>query len=299
MKLLVIGSKGFIGSNCLHYFSKANNDVWGADILEPKSSNYFLIDKKNPAFDSLFSKHSFDVCINASGSADVGFSISNPEKDFELNVKNVELILEAIRKNSPACRFINFSSAAVYGNPVSLPVNESAVAKPLSPYGEHKLKSELLLKEYHNKYGLFTCSMRVFSAYGPGLKKQLFWNLFQKGQAGKKVTLFGTGEESRDFIFIDDLMQAVDVLMQKTQFAGEAVNVSSGVETKIKDAARIFLSSFGSGYSLEFSGEEKVGDPMNWRADISLLKQMGFSPFVTFEEGITRTTQWLKELRSV
>jgi UDP-glucose 4-epimerase len=298
MKILIIGVEGFIGKSCRSYFSERGHAVCGADIIEKKEQGYFFINPLQADYNCLFNEALPDVCINASGSADVGFSLKNPGKDYELNVMNVERMLDAIKKIRPGCKFLNFSSAAVYGNPRVLPVNESAETNPLSPYGNHKLKSESLLREYHTKHGLMTCSLRVFSAYGIGLKKQLFWDIYRKTFNGKKINLFGTGEESRDFIFSEDLVNAIDTIIQQGTFTGEAINVSSGVETKIKDAAGTFLSFLGKEFCPEFSGEEKAGDPKNWRADISLLKQMGFTPFVTFDVGINRYAEWLKGLKS-
>ena len=294
MKILIIGSQGFIGSNCLKYFQSDNN-VFCCDITGMNEKNYLQIDYNNPDFDLIFQKNQPDVCINASGSGDVGFSFKYPEKDFILNVKNVQGILDAIKKYSPFCKMINFSSAAVYGNPKQLPVNESAETNPLSPYGKHKLESEKLLKHYHDEYKLKTCSLRVFSAYGAGLKKQLFWNIYEKINQTKKINLFGTGNESRDFIYVDDLMRAIDCIIKKNEFDGEPINVSSGVESFIHYAAQYFISLYGSEYILEFSGEEKKGDPKNWKADISKLRKLGFAPFITFEEGIRKYFEWLKK----
>ena len=298
MKILVIGSEGFIGKACVKYFSDRSRTVIGCDIAEKKISDYYYVNSTNPDYENIFKLEKPDVCINSSGSADVGFSLKYPKKDYELNVRNVELILEAIKKFSANCKLINFSSAAVYGNPETLPVSESAVINPLSEYGKNKFESEKLLNKYHHEFGLRTISLRVFSAYGTGLKKQLFWDIYQKSLIGKTVKLFGTGIESRDFIFVDDLMRAVECAIGKTDFKGEAINVSSGVETKISEAAELFLRYLGSNCRLEFSGEEKYGDPKNWKADISKLNQMGFTPFVTFEEGIKKYAEWLKGLES-
>ncbi len=203
----------------------------------------------------------------------------------------------AIRKYNPTCKFINFSSAAVYGNPSKLPIAESFPAKPLSPYGFHKLQSEYLLTEYHKSLGLHTCSLRVFSAYGEGLKKQLFWDLYQKAQRNDTVELFGTGQESRDFIYIKDLIRAVDLLIHHAPFEGDIFNVATGKETTIAEAARIFFSLYDPGKKFFFSGKAKIGDPNNWRADISALQSMGFQPTVTLEEGLNSYVKWLKELK--
>ncbi len=295
MKILIIGSEGFIGSHCVDYFSAQGNEVWSADIFESSKPNYVQLSETNTDFESLFQHQSYDVCINASGAANVGFSFDNPAKDFELNVLNVNKILVAIRKFNPKCKLIVFSSAAVYGNPSKLPINESAALSPLSPYGFHKLQSEYLLSEYHKFFGLHTCSLRVFSAYGPRLRKQLFWDLYQKYLLGNEVELFGTGEESRDFIFIDDLVKTVDLVIEHGKFEGDCINVASGIETTIRQAVATFFGLLDSKAKYKFSGKVKIGDPNNWRADTQKLNEMGFTPKNTIEEGLTKLVKWLKE----
>lgn len=291
MKILIVGSKGFIGSHCLDYFKLRGHEVIGCDVVISDEPNYYVIKNQSSDFENLFDH--IDCCINAAGSANVGYSYQYPEKDFELNVSLVINILAAIKAKCSNCRFINFSSAAVYGNPTELPITEDAVVKPLSPYGYHKLLSEKLLTEYHHFFKLKTCSLRVFSAYGPGLKKQLFWDIYQKAILHESVNLFGTGNESRDFIYISDLVKAVECIMSHAKFEGETINVSSGIETTIKDAACFFLKHFSSDKQLLFSGEEKSGDPKNWRADISALNKMGFEPVIDVSEGIKKYTDWL------
>jgi dTDP-glucose 4,6-dehydratase/UDP-glucose 4-epimerase len=281
MNILVIGSNGFIGRHSVEYFSARGHSVVGAGRVDD--------------FTTLFREAEFDVCINASGSANVGMSFDNPEKDFELNVSNVHKILLSIRRHNPRCRLLNFSSASVYGNPVSLPIRESAKLSPVSPYGFHKLQSEYLLTEYHKFFGIHTCSLRVFSCYGTRLRKQLFWDLHQKTLSGKSIEIFGTGEESRDFIFIEDLLRAVEIVLEKGNFEGECINVASGIETKIKDAVRLFYAQLGGDVRYSFTGKIKIGDPNNWRADISLLSAMGFSPKISLEEGLKLYVKWLKE----
>lgn len=280
MKILIIGSQGFIGKHCVDYFSKYHQ-ITAQGVTQD--------------FDSLFVAEKYDVCINASGSANVGFSFENPAIDFELNVLNVNKLLVAIRQHNPTCKFINFSSAAVYGNPMKLPIAENTPTKPLSPYGFHKLQSEYLLTEYHKFFGLHTCSLRVFSAYGNGLKKQLFWDLYQKTLQNDNIELFGTGEESRDFIFIDDLIQTVALIIENAPFEGDIFNIASGEETKIKEVVKVFFDEFCPQKSYYFSGKQKIGDPNNWCADITKLKELGFKPQITIQLGLEKYAKWLKE----
>lgn len=295
MKILIIGSKGFIGSHCVDYFQSKGFEVFQADIHSSFGENYYQIASHNSDFSIPFQQHQFDVCINASGSAHVGFSFEKPSQDFELNVVNVQKILVAIRDYNQGCKFINFSSAAVYGNPQVLPITETSVCKPLSPYGFHKLQSELLLAEYHKFFGLNTCSLRVFSAYGPRLKKQLFWDLYQKSIQGEVVTLFGTGSETRDFIYIDDLMQIMDLVIRNSSFQGSIYNVASNQEITIAEAAQVFLNEFSPEKKIVFNGKVKVGDPNNWLADMENLEKYGFQPQYNLSLGLKKYVEWLKE----
>jgi dTDP-glucose 4,6-dehydratase/UDP-glucose 4-epimerase len=298
MKILIIGSKGFIGQHCVQFFNETNHDVWTADVVEDtKETQYFQISTIQTNFDFIFKQQIFDVCINASGSANVAFSFESPETDFELNVYNVHKLLIAIQKYNPTCKFINFSSAAVYGNPLKLPISEVFTTKPLSPYGFHKLQSENLLKVYHRFFGVHTCSLRVFSAYGEGLKKQLFWDLYEKAQGNNKIELFGTGEETRDFIHIKDLVNVVGLLIKNASFEGNIFNVASGQETKIADAVKIFFNLYSPEKEYIFSGKQKIGDPNNWQADISEIRYMGFQPTINLKEGLNLYVQWLRKLR--
>lgn len=295
MKILIIGSRGFIGSHCVDHFNSKGLEVWQADVDESSGENFYKINRQNSDYSILFKEHQFDVCINASGSAHVGFSFENPSRDFELNVVNVQKILVAIRDYNPECKFVNFSSAAVYGNPQFLPITENSSCKPLSPYGFHKLQSELLLTEYHNFFGLQTCSLRVFSAYGPRLKKQLFWDLYQKGLQDDVILLHGTGSETRDFIYIDDLMQIMDLVIKYSSFQGSIYNVASQQEITITEAAQLFINEFFPEKEVLFNGIAKVGDPNNWLADMEILKEKGFKPQFNLSLGLKKYAAWLKE----
>lgn len=300
MKLLVVGSKGFIGSWVTHHFKeKQDFEVWECDVVaDYVTPHYFLLDASNADYKSIFEEHAFDVCINCSGAASVPDSLVNPRRDYELNTANVFKILDAIRQYNPACRFINLSSAAVYGNPTQLPIREDSPIVPVSPYGFHKWQSEIICTEMHQFFALRTCSARLFSAYGAGLKKQLFWDLYRKSKSADAVSLFGTGMESRDFIHVQDIAQALECILDAAPFQGEAINIANGEEIFIKDAVKIFYTCFDRNIKFNFQGEERQGDPINWRADITRLKEMGYVPNVTFEAGIHQYAEWVKVVES-
>ena len=297
MKLLVIGSKGFIGLHTMEYFKNQNFNVLGCDVVtDYVSKDYFQIDATNSDFHSLFEKHQFDACFNCSGAASVGLSIEFPLKDFNLNTLNVFKILEAIRTYQPSCKFINLSSAAVYGNPTQLPVKENVPLKPLSPYGIHKLQAEEIVKEFYDFYQVPTCSLRIFSAYGLGLRKQLFWDMYQKFLNDDSIILYGTGNESRDFIHVDDIVRAFHLVLNNGKFVGEAMNIANGEEYTIKYVSELFRQNFKGQKSVGFNNQVKQGDPNNWRADVSLLKSIGYQQTVSLEEGIQSYIGWVNSL---
>lgn len=297
MKTLIIGCKGFIGFHLYNHYKKQNTEVFGCDVVtDYQDKNYFQIDATNSDYHTIFEKNKFDVCINCSGAASVPLSLENPLKDFYLNTANVFIILNAIKTYNSDCKFINLSSAAIYGNPQSLPIKESHSYNPMSPYGIHKMQSEQIVKEFHQFYNLKTCSVRIFSAYGEGLKKQLFWDMFQKFKNNTIIELYGTGKETRDFIYIEDIMQAIDCVIKNAKFSGEAINLANGIEHKIKDIAQIFNQAMENNREIVFNNKVKQGDPLNWKADISLLKNLGYEQKISVETGIKNYVKWAKDI---
>ena len=291
---------GFIGSAAVVYYKNQGYAVTGCDVIENnKAIDYFKVECKDPTYHTIFEKVSPDYCLNASGAASVPFSFHDPMIDFELNVINVLKMLEAIRIESPETAFINVSSAAVYGTPSQLPVSEDADVAPISPYGWHKRQSELLCNEYANLYGLKTCSMRVFSAYGLGLRKQLFWDLYKKTREGKSIELLGTGSESRDYIYVKDLVRASEIIAINAKLQGEVINVATGIETTIREAAQTFIEALGWDGEISFSGSKRKGDPENWCADISKIKEMGYNSDFSLEAGLKAYCRWLQDLQQL
>jgi len=294
MKILVVGCKGFIGSHAMKAFERSC-EVWGCDVYTNyNEKNFLFINSSNVDFLSIFRQHKFDVCVNCSGAASVPDSLKNPLLDFELNVRNVLLLLEAIRKEAPNCRLINLSSAAVYGNPQHLPVQETQPLSPMSPYGYHKMQSEQLCGEYFRFFQIQVCTLRIFSAYGPYLKKQILWDLFIKSKQNLPIELFGTGNETRDFIYVDDICRAIEFVIDKGSFNAAVYNIASGDATTIKKLSELFLKMIKWNKGVSFTNSVRQGDPAFWQADISKIRNLGFAPKVSLEEGIQRYTQWLQ-----
>lgn len=297
MNILILGSSGFIGSNLFYGLSSKYN-VWGADLNFRNAYTHFILDKDNPDFSIIFKDRKFDYCINCTGSANVQESMLNPYYDFNSNFSNLARLLDVILKFNPECKVLNFSSAAVYGNPVSLPITVNDRVLPLSAYGLHKLLSERFLSEYSRIFGLLTCSVRVFSAYGNGQKKLFPWDCYQKinnPSNSKFVFFFGTGNESRDYIHIRDIINQIDLVINNGQFNGEVYNVANGQEIYIKDIANLIKIYSRSSTIIKFTGNSRIGDPLNWKADITQMLKWGYRVSVSIEDGIKEYVKWAKE----
>ncbi|MBK8926141.1 MAG: SDR family oxidoreductase [Crocinitomicaceae bacterium] len=297
-KILITGSNGFIGSHAKRYFTDSNYAVYSCDTgSQQDQQNYFSININQPDYKKIFAATDFDLIIHCAGTGSVAYSFQHPDDDYLRNTTSCFQLLKAMQQANSKAKFIYLSSAAVYGNPQSLPIAENSQTNPLSPYGKHKLLAEQVCKEYAELYNLKICVVRIFSAYGEGLKKQLLWDIYQKFKENKnKITLFGSGNETRDFVHIDDVMLALSIIAESNQTKFEIYNIASGIETKIKAVAETLLNELNFKGELFFNGATKAGDPTNWKADLSKMNDLGFAPKISLDEGIKRYTSWLKEL---
>ncbi len=279
---LILGANGFIGSALVSELKNQGYPV----------QSFFRKDDLESAF-----KLKPDVCINAAGLGSVLLSVQNPELDKAANLEWPRKVLNVVKKTSPSTKFVNLSSGAVYGHSIDGALSEKAALNPVSPYGEHKKSSEELLLNAFQQGNLKTVSARIFSAYGPGLKKQLFWDLAQKLKNNSElVHLHGTGSECRDFIYIEDLVNALVLISQNASFEGEAINVGSGLTTSIREAATLLADVAGWKGRLQFDLQSRSGDPAKTLADISTLKQWGFLPKTSLKKGLQNYVQWLRSL---
>lgn len=295
--ILIIGSEGFIGSGLIRFYLKKGRQVVGIDRVDNPSHNYKYYKLLSISdMTQLLSINKFENIVNAAGSGNVGYSVKYPLGDFEANCFETAKILDAIRRARIRSNYLHISSAAVYGNPDNLPVREASSTNPSSPYGWHKLLSEIICKEYFELYEIRSCIMRPFSVYGPGLKKQLFWDIYKKAIQNETIELFGTGMESRDFIYIDDFVGVVDILLNNSEMKAECYNVANGYEILIKEAAKLFVENFPTKKSIYFNGQMRQGDPLAWKADISKIQKMGYKPRISIDEGLRQTYTWIKNI---
>ncbi|MCB1202754.1 MAG: NAD(P)-dependent oxidoreductase [Verrucomicrobiae bacterium] len=234
-----------------------------------------------------------DVLFHCAGSAFPAQSVNDPSRDFQSSVPVLHNLLEAVRTHAPNAHLIYLSSAAVYGKPYILPTPESLEPAPLSPYGFHKWLGEILCREYSDVYGIKTSVARIFSAFGPGLERQIIWDAIGKFRREKSPVFFGTGMESRDFIYIDDLVRALFRMAELESSSHSVINVASGEGNRISEVIAMVAERMGvKDGSWSFSGIESPGIPPAMIADITKLCMIGSRPECSFLEGIERTVDW-------
>lgn len=298
--ICIVGSNGFIGGSLSRFLFGKEYEI----IFFNRSKEYLVSKSEyciSDALNDVFKNYRFEICINAAGNGNVQTSISQPSLDFNSNVCFTQLLLEAIRNTQTNCTYIHLSSAAVYGNPKTLPIMEDSELKPISPYGFHKVLSENLCRQYTELYGMQSIILRPFSVYGPGLRKQLIWDVHQKFfQSDKDETIefFGDGNETRDFIYIEDLCQIIELLINKANQLSkfEVFNISNDNEVKTSTIIELIARRFAH-KTYKFSGITREGDPKNWKGNNSKAIQLGYSRNYSLEQGLEAYTNWYLKSR--
>ncbi|MDC1505579.1 NAD(P)-dependent oxidoreductase [Winogradskyella sp.] len=298
-KILITGVGGFIGSYLAHYFEEQNYQIYGIDIIQPENihaplQSYYQMNLINSNLIDVLQTIEPHYILHCAGRASVNESMEHPDADFLANVVGTQHILESIRISKSQAAFIFFSSAAVYGNPGELPIPEIAELNPLSPYGYHKLIGEKLCHEYNSIYKVPTAIARIFSAYGTGLHRQVIWDIIHKFLTLPEIELWGTGNESRDFIHVRDIAGAIDLIMNKSPLKADIYNIANQQEITITQLAQQIAIELQTTKKYAFNNIENKGNPNNWRADISKLKELGYTPDIDFKTGIQKTTAWAK-----
>jgi UDP-glucose 4-epimerase len=231
------------------------------------------------------------------GGSSVGISILNPRDDFDRTLGGTIELLEWVRQESPTTKVVSISSAAVYGGGLTGPISEDSKLLPHSPYGHHKMMMEALCGSYGKTYGLNSLVARLFSVYGPGLKKQLLWDLCSKLQKNPfSIELSGTGEELRDWVDVRDIVRALIMLSGHADPTVPIFNVGSGIPTSVRDVAKCVLSAWSEAKDTQliFNGESRVGDPFSLYANKDKLVKLGFEFTVTPPEGILSYVNWFR-----
>jgi len=302
-KVLITGAGGFIGSHLWHGLNSQSHEVLACVTSSPEGvrlppGRIFSFRIPNEDLWHLLARERPDFIVHCAGGSSIAKSLAAPESDFKNNVIATESLLQAVAANSPQTRVIFISSAAVYGNPAEVPARESTPPAPISPYGFHKLLAELICQKYYQLSHVPTTVLRVFSVFGPGLKKQVLWDIYHQWLSSENISLSGSGEETRDLMYVDDLVRVVQLVIERSDFRAETLNVATGREVSIRQIAAFMLDALGNRKPVCFTGKTRPGDPVHWKADVSKLHALGFRDYLSIEEGIKEYVNWIRTLKA-
>ena len=309
MRCLVTGAAGFVGSSICDHLLAAGHEVRGIDcfvdyypraIKERNLQNA----RDNEAF-SFIEKDLLDVSMSEllegvevvyHQAAQAGVRASWGQY-FDTYTRNNILATQRIlenAKNSPTLKKIVYaSSSSVYGNAESYPTSERITPAPVSPYGVTKLAAEHLMCLYASEFDVPTVSLRYFTVFGPRQRPEMaFYRFIEAGLTGGTIELYGDGEQSRDFTYIDDIVNA-NVLAAERGRPGAVYNIGGGSVTTINKVLATLEDQLGP---LNIDRQERQkGDARHTSADTTAAQdELGFSPAVSVEEGIARQTDWLR-----
>ncbi len=318
--VIVTGGAGFIGSHLVKSLAKDGYKVIIIDDLRTgKEENIEIVKKeltdegnsdaaRNIEFikgsitdkkliEQIFKNNTIDYVFNLAALVSVAESMEKPELTVEINTKGVLVLLEQARRNGIK-KFFHASSAAVYGDSPKIPKVETMRPEPKSPYAITKLDGEYFLEMYRLEYGMPTVSLRFFNVYGPRQdpKSQyaaaipiFIWRALQN----KEIIIFGDGLQTRDFIYVEDIVRAIKLVTIERPEAHWVYNAARGGRITILELAKKIIQLTGSSSRIVHD-KPRPGDVRHSQASIKRIKKLGFKPQVTLEEGLRRTIEFFK-----
>ncbi len=296
--VLITGGAGFIGSHLTEALVD-DNDVTVYDTLTTGSranvpDEATLIEanvRDNRKLEQAVADVEF--VFHEAALVSVAQSIEKPHESHTTTATGTVNVLEAAREHD--ARVVTASSAAVYGNPEYTPIDESHPLDPTSPYGIDKVTADQYTRLYNDLYDFDTVALRYFNVYGPGQTGGDYAGVISvfidQALAGKDITVHGEGEQTRDFVFVDDVVDA-NVKAAETSHVGEAYNIGTGESVTIRELAELIQDLTDTESDIVHT-EPREGDIDHSRADISKARtHLEYEPTVSLREGLRRTIEW-------
>lgn len=310
-RILITGAHGFIGKHLArhlaglgHHVSGLGHGIWPAtEASRWGVADWINGDVHSANLRALQARQEPELIFHLAGGSTVGAAIANPREDFFRTVASTAELLEWVRLDVPKARLITVSSAAVYGSGTHGPLAEDASGVPYSPYGHHKRMMELLCRSHGDTYGLDFRIARLFSVYGPELKKQLLWDMCSRLVAEESpLILGGTGQELRDWTYVTDVVAALALIAfdHDPALSGQTINIGTGVGTPVQSIAQLVIDTWherstrGEKTALRFSGRSRPGDPFSLIADPTRLFRLGFTWSTQLSEGVESFVDWFQ-----
>ena len=323
--VLVTGAAGFIGFHVAQTLLQAGRNVVGLDNLnsyyDPKLKDARLsILKNNPKFNfikldladragmaALFAEHKFPVVIHLAAQAGVRYSIENPHAYADANLEGFVNVLEGCRHNE--CRHLLYaSSSSVYGANTKLPFSVSdSVDHPISLYAASKKANELMAHSYSHLYRIPSTGLRFFTVYGPWGRPDMAMFLFAKAIIeGQPIKLFNHGDMRRDFTYVDDVTEAIVRLIDhapvgKSQTSGTSsapwriFNVGNNHPEELLKVVELLEKEFGRSAKKEMLPMQPGDVPATYADVDDLMREVGFRPSTSIEDGIARFARWYRD----
>lgn len=295
---MILGAGGFIGSHLSRFFLNKNAKVHAygrnLDSLPNDMENLSKAPFTEINKESLLDVRQPDYIYFLIGSASVARSIQDPLFDFCQSIPPLLLILEKLRTEWLTTRLIFISSAAVYGENASDKTCVNSLLKPLSPYGLNKKISEEYISYYCEHYKVNAKIIRPFSVYGPSLKKQLIWDVLNK-IAKHENHFFGSGDELRDWIYIDDFINILGNYVDGYDTMNDILNIGSGLPVSVKHVIDKLYRLTDTRALPSFVDGGKEGDPKHLVSDYN--EQECIRPFLitSLDSGLSQTVDWFKQ----
>lgn len=298
MKFLVTGGAGFLGSALANQLAYAGHQVHVLDDLSNGRQQYLNQpitftqgDVDNvPLLWSLL--EGVDCVYHLAARVSVAQSLHHPRDYNRVNVGGTVSLMEAMR-DTGVCRVVFASSGAVYGRQPQQPVHEDDLPQPDSPYAVSKWAAEQYIHTIGHLWGLETVALRIFNAYGPNQSLPLSHapvipRFLQQILTGGSVVLFGNGRQTRDYVYVDDVVAALVTAATAKQINRQVINIGSGVETSVLELVQAIESVTGRSANLLLNPEKTGGVP-RLVADISRAQTLlGYRPFTSLADGLTK-----------
>ncbi len=304
-RVLVTGGAGFIGSHVADAYIARGDRVWIVDDLSsgkreniPAEATFVQMDIGDPALEDVFrDAGGFDIVNHHAAQMDVRKSVADPRFDARINVDGLLNVLELARRFETRRVLFVSSGGVVYGEPELRPTPETAPKLPLSPYGVTKLAAEFYLHYYRRVHGLEYVALRYSNVYGPrqdphgeaGVVAIFSTRLMN----GEPITIYGDGEQTRDYVYVGDVVAANMLLTDAPLGDGAGLdarsfNVGTAVETSVNELARVMMSATGREVEIQYA-PARAGELLRSCLDVSRLRALGWAPRTSLGDGLNET----------
>ncbi|MEW6553671.1 MAG: NAD-dependent epimerase/dehydratase family protein [Actinomycetota bacterium] len=312
LRIVVTGGAGFIGSNLTDTLlaeghavtvvdnlstGKFDNLMGVKDAAKENRFSFLHTDIRDDALAAAFKGKEQDAVIHLAAQPDVRISVKNPVMDADINVLGTINVLQ-MAAESGVKRFINTSSGGcVYGEPDTIPVSEEFPRRPDSPYGVSKLVAEEYIRYYERARGISCCTLALGNVYGP--RQNAFGEagvvaiFIGKMLAGEDCTIFGDGEQTRDFVFVEDVVDAYRAALSNG--GGEFMNIGTGIQTSVNQLYRGIADIMGWEAAAVYE-PPRTGELDHIALDASkAARVLGWTPRTSLQDGLARTVEWYRQ----